>query len=147
VFPILEEFTFRTLIKPSKNDMHLLIAGSVSLIMIFVLKSYMAWYLVYCTVLFIFITVFLITKQISLTSQFVSFTEKLLNKKRSVYLVLIISSLVFGLAHMFNYGKLAEINISILLLTVPRIFSGFIYGVLKKTTESYGPLLCILPKI
>lgn len=132
VFPILEECTFRTLIKPSKKDIHLFLIGLASLLMIFALKPYMEWYLVYGTVLIFFITAFFLTKRIRLTLKFVSATEKLLNKNRNIYLILIISSLVFGLAHVFNYGKLAEINISILLLIVPRIVSGFIYGIFKK---------------
>jgi len=77
------------------------------------------------------IGLFLLLKSKLSEKKFILQTSKFLQKKGITITLLIVSSLLFGVSHALNYGTLSEINLVILLLTIPRIFSGSIYGIFK----------------
>ncbi|MDY8138931.1 type II CAAX prenyl endopeptidase Rce1 family protein [Aquimarina sp. 2201CG5-10] len=132
IMPILEELVFRSLIKPQKDDIPLFISGLSSFVMLFVLKPYLDWYYIYPIIIILFAIIFFILKNYGYKSLTLYRLKESLEKKNTTTLVLVITSLLFGLSHALNYGNISAINITIILLTVPRIFSGFIYGIFKK---------------
>ena len=131
VMPILEELVFRTLIKPNKSDLLLFPCGVIGLTLVLTLGSQFTWYYTYAGIAVLLIGIFLLLKSKLFEKKFLLQTSKFLQKKGIMITLLIVSSLLFGVSHALNYGTLSEINLVILLLTIPRIFSGSIYGIFK----------------
>ena len=131
VMPILEELVFRTLIKPNKSDLLLFPCGVIGLALVLTLGSQFTWYYTYAGIAVLMIGIFLLLKSKLFEKKFLLQTAKFLQKKGIMITLLIVSSLLFGVSHALNYGAFSEINLVILLLTIPRIFSGSIYGIFK----------------
>ncbi len=131
VTPILEELVFRTLIKPNKSDLLLFPCGVIGLALVLTVGSQFTWYYTYAGIGILMIGLFFLLKSKLFEKKFLLQTSKFLQKKGIMITLLIVSSLLFGVSHALNYGTLSEINLVILLLTIPRIFSGSIYGIFK----------------
>ena len=128
VVPFLEEFVFRSLIKPNNKSIAIFISGLVGLVLYFILGATMNTYLLIAVLL----TAVIIT-YILVINRGEKYINKLLLKAfdKNYIAILAITSIIFGLLHCFNYASLTEINIAVLLLAFPRIVTGFLYGIFK----------------
>lgn len=128
VVPILEEFVFRSLIKPNKKSIAVFLSGLVGLILYFFLGASIQPYLLIAILL---TTVTLI--YILVINKIKKYINDLLIKAfhKNYIAILFITSIIFGLLHCFNYASLTEINSAVLLLAFPRIVTGFLYGIFK----------------
>ena len=126
--PIVEEFMFRTLIRPSQNDILLfIIAWLIGCISITITIN-LVWYYLILTFLTIFVLLFYLLKKLIRPS----FLDKIINwLNRNTIMMLQITSVVFGLLHIFNYVDSFTIDNILFLMIVPRIIAGHMFGILK----------------
>lgn len=126
--PILEEFVFRSLIKPNDKSIAIFFSGLAGLILYIFLGDILNPYILIAIVLTAVITTYALV--INRGQKYIN--DLLLNAFNKNYIViLIITSIIFGLLHSFNYASLTEINTAVLLLVFPRIVTGFLYGIFK----------------
>ena len=126
--PILEEFVFRSLIKPNDKSIAIFFSGLAGLILYIFLGDILNPYILIAIVLTAVITTYALV--INRGQKYKN--DLLLNAFNKNYIViLIITSIIFGLLHSFNYASLTEINTAVLLLVFPRIVTGFLYGIFK----------------
>ncbi len=139
VAPILEELLFRTLLKPTHPEFLLFLSGLTAFIFSIIAAPYGNW-IVRTILLFVIlvITYYMLQEVISDKS-----TKKLrVFLSKYVWIILIVTSIVFGLAHINNYVDSFFINLALLLLIFPRIIIGFIAGRLKmKSGAMLWPIL------
>ena len=126
--PVIEEFMFRTLLKPSKNDLTLF-CSSWSLFLIgLIMPIHQEWYYKYCISLSIFLLLFIIYYKTIPTHTFKKIGTYLTQKQ---IWVLQITAVVFGFLHIFNYVDSFMIDNVLFLMIVPRIIAGHIFGRIK----------------
>ncbi len=128
IAPILEELLFRTLLKPTHPEFLLFLSGLTAFIFNIVAAPYGNWILRSILLFIILIVTYYILQEIiseRKTQRIRAFLAKY------VWTVLIITSIVFGLAHVNNYVDSFFLNLALFLLIVPRIIIGFIAGRLK----------------
>ncbi|WP_161555232.1 CPBP family intramembrane glutamic endopeptidase [Dokdonia sinensis] len=126
--PIIEEMMFRTLIRPSHNDLMLFITAWP----IFYVNRFIPVD-VHWVVKIVFIAVFLFTVYYLLIQGIPERkTLRLRNfLERQAWAVLVITSLIFGLVHINNYVDEFAVDLALFMLIVPRILSGWMMGLLK----------------
>lgn len=126
--PVVEEFMFRTLIRPSQNDLLLFI--TVWLIGLFSISVTidLVWYYLIPLLIIIFLALFYLLKRL-IKSTYIGKTIDWLNKH--TILVLQITAVIFGLLHIFNYDNSNGYSVTVFLLIIPRIIAGHMFGVLK----------------
>lgn len=126
--PCIEEFMFRTLLKPSYKDIALFLSSwTFFLINIFITLE-IAWYYNYL----IFIVIMIILSYTYLKAIPKSYLDKFINYLDSNQVITLqLTSLVFGFLHIFNYVDALTINSILLLLIAPRIIAGHMFGKIK----------------
>lgn len=126
--PVLEEMLFRSLLNPSHYDLACFIAGWP----VFIISPYIPEDVnVFVRIGFL---VVLLASLIYIIAQLIPpLKARHLRVCLSKYRMLLwcASSLLFGLSHITNYVSEYIFNIPLLLLILPRIFSGFAFGYLK----------------
>ncbi len=133
VAPVIEEGMFRTLIKPSLNDLIFFLSCWVVVITTVFIPESIHW-----IVKLIFLAVFLIFAFTVLRKIIpVKWQWKLsLIFKRYTVLIWTLTSIVFGVVHVFNYVEGFELNLVLVLLIIPRIIAGFFFGKIKLENKS-----------
>ena len=126
--PVLEEFVFRSLIKPNNKSIAIFFSGLVGLILYIFLGATSNIYLLIA----ILLTAIIITYVLAINRGKKYFNDLVIKAFHKNYIaILTITSIIFGLLHCFNYASLTEINIAVLLLAFPRVVTGFLYGIFK----------------
>lgn len=126
--PVFEEFLFRSLLKPSHLDV-VLFGSSIPV--------YATRYLIPEEVNWIVRVIFLFTLLSCLTYIGVQLFNPYKVRHLRVWLsrnykiIWILTSVIFGLIHINNYVAVLTINFALILLSLPRIASGFIFGHIK----------------
>ena len=126
--PVIEEFMFRTLLRPSKNDLILFFSAWSLFLMGLIIPIHLEWYYKYCISLLILLLLFIVYYKTIPTIIF---------KKIRTYLtqqqiwVLQITAVVFGFLHIFNYVDSFMIDNVLFLMIVPRIIAGHLFGRIK----------------
>ena len=126
--PIIEEMMFRTLIKPSHADVILLLCSWPLFYSNKFIPTDVHW-----AVKLGFIAVFTILKQL-IPEQSTLKIRNFLSRHSTV--VLVVSSLLFGMVHINNYVDTFVLNAALIALIIPRIISGFMMGLLKIKNEN-----------
>ncbi|WP_339848584.1 CPBP family intramembrane glutamic endopeptidase [uncultured Dokdonia sp.] len=131
--PIIEEMMFRTLIKPSHSDIILLLCSWPLFYSNKFIPADVHWVIKLGFIAIFLFTVFTILKQLIPEQR----TLKLRNfLSRHAMVVLIVSSLLFGMVHINNYVDTFALNAALIALIIPRIISGFMMGLLKIKNEN-----------
>lgn len=132
--PVIEEGMFRTLIKPSRNEfIFFLSIWILVLVMGFVAPLEIFWAIKYGSLLLLLVFTFFLLKALIPDS----WQMKLSKFLTEHYLVLwILTALVFGMVHIFNYVEGFQLDFVLFLLIIPRIISGFFFGKIKIENRS-----------
>lgn len=126
--PIIEEMMFRTLIKPSHNDLILLCCSWPIFFVNKIIPQNVHWIIQLVFISICSITVFYILKELVPQEK----TKKLRQWLHKYPIpILIFSALIFGLVHITNYVDVFTLNIALLALIAPRIMAGFMMGYIK----------------
>ncbi len=133
--PIIEEMMFRTLIKPSHDDLILFICSWPIFFINKFLPVDVYWIIKLSFTAILIFTLFYILRHL-ITEQQTAHLRKILTK---YYMpVLIVSSLIFGIVHINNYVEDFIINATLISLIIPRIISGTMMGLIKIKNKHIG---------
>jgi membrane protease YdiL (CAAX protease family) len=131
--PVVEEGMFRTLIKPSSNEIIFFLTIWILVLVSAFIPFNVFWMLKYLFLILLGVLSFIFLKQI-IPDQFL---QKLCNFLGRYYIYIwLLTSLIFGLVHIFNYVDGFEINLVLFLLVAPRVIAGFFFG--KTKIENNG---------
>ncbi|PVW14772.1 CPBP family intramembrane glutamic endopeptidase [Marixanthomonas spongiae] len=131
IAPIFEEVMFRSLIKPSYEDVLLFVSGWLSFFFMGFSEGLTNWYLRLLLMFVVFIAAYYLLQQL-LPKKALAGIQQLLN--RYVWAVLIFTSLIFGMAHIYNYVESFLLNVALFVMIIPRIVLGGVAGWLKLRT-------------
>ncbi len=126
--PVVEEFMFRTLIKPKTNELLLFLSSWSLFIISILLFIEIKWYYSYLLSAGIICGGFIVYKKI-IQRTFLEKIAHILEKYQIITLQ--ITSIIFGFIHIFNYVNSFMIDSILFLLIVPRIIAGHMFGKLK----------------
>ena len=139
IAPIIEECLFRSLIKPSQNEILVFICSWILFISLPFIPAKANLILKYSLLLLSVFIIFLFLKSI--------IPEKKM-KKMQYYLhkyyrlIWMLSALIFGYVHVWNYVSGFEFNFILFILIFPRIIAGYFFGRLKvQNQQLYWPIL------
>ena len=139
IAPIIEECLFRSLIKPSQNEILVFICSWILFISLPFIPAKANLILKYSLLLLSVFIIFLFLKSI--------IPEKKM-KKMQYYLhkyyrlICMLSALIFGYVHVWNYVSGFEFNFILFILIFPRIIAGYFFGRLKvQNQQLYWPIL------
>jgi membrane protease YdiL (CAAX protease family) len=130
--PIVEEMMFRTLIKPSHSDLILFICSWPVFLGAGYIPESIHWLLKLSFSGVLLFTTHYILKQLIPENNTILIRQKL---SKYVLLVLVITSVIFGLVHISNYVTHFTFNIALFVLVVPQIIAGFMLGIVKQKTQ------------
>tara|TARA_R100000789_G_scaffold96993_1_gene99128 strand:+ start:175 stop:849 length:675 start_codon:yes stop_codon:yes gene_type:complete len=128
VAPILEEAMFRTLIKPSKNELYLFICAWFLVISSAFFPIEVNWILKYIFLALCGILLFIFLKNIFPKPAIRLIQKLLLKYYKPVWFA---TAIIFGLVHIYNYVDIFNIDMVLFLLIFPRILAGFFFGKVK----------------
>lgn len=137
--PVVEEGVFRSLIRPSKNDLIFFICCLMALTGMFLMPPEGHWLLKYGVLILSSVLVFIFLKSF-FPDEFISKARHFLYKH--TVLIWFLTSFLFELVHIGNYVEAFEINLLLILLIFPRILAGYFFGKVK--LENHGLLWPIL---
>lgn len=139
IAPIFEEIMFRSLIKPSYEDLLLFISGWLSFLLMGFSEGLANWYIRLLGMFGVFIITYYLLQQL-VPKKALAGIQNFLGKY--VFVVLVITSLIFGMAHIYNYVESFLLNAALFAMIIPRIVLGGIAGWLKlKTRVLIWPIL------
>ena len=139
IAPIMEECLFRSLIKPSQNEILVFICSWILFVSLAFIPAEANLILKYSLLLLSVFIIFLFLKSI--------IPEKRLKKiqyylHKYYRLIWILSAVIFGYVHVWNYVSGFEFNFILFILIFPRIIAGYFFGRLKiQNRELYWPIL------
>ncbi len=126
--PIIEEGMFRTIIRPTPNELIFFLCSWLLLMELILFPEYVHWGLKFLFLLLLFIITFLFLKEIIPYRLQILVCKYLRHHYKFVWGL---TALIFGLVHIFNYVDAFEINLVLFLLIVPRIIAGYFFGKIK----------------
>lgn len=139
IAPILEECLFRSLIKPSKNEILIFCCSWLLFVGLFFIPAEANIILKYVLLVVSTFIIFLFLKAI-IPEKIISKIQFFLTKYYKI--VWIISAIVFGYVHVWNYVSSFEFNLILFFLIFPRIIAGYFFGSLKaQNKELYWSIL------
>jgi len=126
--PLIEEGMFRTLIKPSKNELIFFLCIWLFVIALALIPESVNWMIKYSFLLLFFILSFIFLREFIPGSWQKGICRFL---SRYYYAIWMITSIIFGMVHIFNYVEGFELNFVLVLLIFPRIIAGYFFGKIK----------------
>ncbi|MDT0649561.1 CPBP family intramembrane glutamic endopeptidase [Autumnicola edwardsiae] len=133
VAPVLEEGIFRSLVKPSKNNILFFLTTTLIITGTFLIPQEVHWLISFFLCSFAGVLIFLFLKAIIPQKPLHRLCKMLTSAYRHVWFL---SSLIFGLVHIYNYVPAFEVNLPLFLLIFPRIIAGFFFGKIKIENNS-----------
>lgn len=133
VAPVIEEGMFRALIKPSTNELiFFLSCWCLVVVAAFVPED------VYWAIKFSFLTLLLLLSFIVLRELIpIQWQWKICMLLKKFHLIVwVLTSIIFGMVHIFNYVEGFELNFVLFLLIFPRIIAGIFFGKVKMENKS-----------
>ena len=130
--PIIEEAMFRTLIKPSQNELIFFLCSWIFVGVISIIPADIFWAIKYGFLILFMILTFLFLKEFIPTKWQIILCDFL---GRYYILIWILTSIIFGMVHIFNYVEGFQIDFLLFLLIIPRIIAGFFFGKIKIENE------------
>ena len=126
--PALEECFFRSLVKPSQNDLLIFFCAFFTVFAAFFIPEDIHWALKYAFLGLFIILMFLFLKE-AIPYKIQRKSLYFLNKNyRSIW---IISAIIFGLVHIYNYVDSFQLNLVLFFLVFPRMIAGYFLGKIK----------------
>ncbi|MDN3593620.1 CPBP family glutamic-type intramembrane protease [Zunongwangia endophytica] len=139
IAPIMEESLFRSLIKPSQNEILIFICSWILFLSLAFIPAEANVILKYALLLLSVFIIFLFLKSVIPERKMKRFQYYLHKHFRVVW---ILSAVIFGYVHVWNYVSGFEFNIILFFLIFPRIIAGYFMGRLKvQNKELYWPML------
>lgn len=131
--PLIEEGMFRTLIKPSPNELIFFLCIWLFVIALAIIPDDVHWMIKYGFLLLFFILIFFFLREFIPRPW-----QKNICRFLSGYykVIWIITSILFGMVHIFNYVEGFELNFVLVLLIFPRIIAGYFFGKIKVENKS-----------
>lgn len=126
--PLMEEGMFRTLINPSPNELIFFFCIWLFVIALALIPHDVNWMIKYGFLLLFFILSFIFLREFIPRSWQKNICRFL---SKNYMVIWIITSLVFGMVHIFNYVEGFELNFVLMLLIFPRIIAGYFFGKIK----------------
>ncbi len=133
VAPVLEEGIFRSLIKPSSNDIFFFICSWFVIFGAFFIPEGVYWLISFALLLVSAILIFLFLKEV-IPQNLISGLQRVLHKYYKPFWLLF--AFLFGLVHIYNYVEVFELNLVLFLLIFPRIIAGYFFGKIKIENNS-----------
>jgi len=131
--PIIEEGMFRTLIKPSQNELIFFLCSWLLIIGITLLPEETNTLIKFGFLLLSFILSFIFLKEFIPKKWQIAMCLFL---KRNYRIIWLLTAVIFGMVHIYNYVEGFELNFVLFLLIVPRIIAGYFFGKIK--IENHG---------
>ena len=126
--PLLEEGMFRTLIKPSQNELIFFLCSWIFVGVISFIPSDVFWAIKYGFLILFMILTFLFLKEFIPQKWQIKLCFFL---DRHYIFIWIFTSIIFGMVHIFNYVEGFQLDFLLVLLIIPRIIAGFFFGKIK----------------
>ncbi len=126
--PAIEECFFRSLVKPSQNDLIIFLCAFLTVFASFFIPANIYWLLKYAFLALFILLMFLFLKEV-IPHKTQRKSLYFLNKNYRI--VWILSAFIFGLVHIFNYVDVFQINLVLFLLVFPRMIAGYFLGKIK----------------
>ncbi len=133
VAPILEEGMFRTLIKPTPKEFIYFLCSWILVGTAVFIPFDVHWALKFGFLVMFITLIYLFLKEL-IPLQFQYKACRILNK--NYILLWIVTAIIFGLVHIFNYVDGFELNLLLFLMIVPRIIAGYYFGKIKIENKS-----------
>lgn len=133
IAPILEESLFRSLVKPSLTEIYIFICAVLSFAALAFIPAEANAILKYSLVVlsaFLLLLFFLALKPARFLRKFRVFLY------RNYVIFWIITAILFGLVHVWNYIEGWQFDIILLILIFPRIIAGYFFGKIKIENQS-----------
>lgn len=128
VAPVLEEGFFRSLLKPSSASLKFFICTLLYIFGLFVMPEDAHWALKYgliaATLLFAYYALGELISEKNF--QLVCFWLH-----RYYLIIWILSAIIFGFVHIFNYVDTFQVDLVLIFMIFPRIIAGFFFGKIK----------------
>ncbi|MFD1096401.1 CPBP family intramembrane glutamic endopeptidase [Salegentibacter chungangensis] len=131
--PIVEEGVFRSLIRPSHNELIFFLCCLLALSGMYILPTQGHWLLKFAVILLGSVIIFIFLKSFLPEELIAKLRHFLYRHTTTVWLL---TSFLFGLVHIGNYVEAFEINLLLILLIFPRILAGYFFGKLKLENHS-----------
>ncbi|WP_240793875.1 CPBP family glutamic-type intramembrane protease [Antarcticibacterium arcticum] len=131
--PIIEEGMFRTLIKPSQNELIFFLCSWLLVIGIAIIPENINWLIKFGFLFLSFILSFIFLKEF-IPENWQRRLCTFLNKHYRILWLL--TAVIFGMVHIYNYVEGFDLNFVLFLLIVPRIIAGYFFGKIK--IENHG---------
>ena len=126
--PIIEESIFRSLLKPSAQNLKLFLCAILYMLGIALIPEQGHWALRY-SILFATILLCYYALGELIPKNYYKRICSWLNK---YYLpIWILGSIIFGFVHIFNYVETFQIDLVLFMMIFPRIIAGFFFGKIK----------------
>lgn len=126
--PVVEEGMFRTLIKPSQNELILFLCSWIFVGVISFIPADVFWVIKYGFLILFMILTYLFLKEFIPQKWQVKLCLFLGSHYRYIW---ILTSVIFGMVHIFNYVEGFQLDFLLILLIIPRIIAGFFFGKVK----------------
>jgi membrane protease YdiL (CAAX protease family) len=128
IAPLIEEGMFRTLIKPSQNELIFFLCSWIFVGVISFIPADVFWIVKYGFLILFMILTFLFLKEYIPQTWQVKLCSFL---GRHYKFIWILTSVIFGMVHIFNYVEGFQLDFLLVLLIIPRIIAGFFFGKIK----------------
>lgn len=133
VAPVIEEGMFRTLIRPTPNEFVFFLSCWLLVLITFLMPAGAHWFIRFSFLfLFLLVTFMALREFIPIQWQW----KICLVLKRYYIGIWILTSLIFGIVHIYNYVEGFELNFVLVLLIFPRIIAGIFFGKIKLENRS-----------
>ena len=126
--PLIEEGMFRTLIKPSRNELIFFLSIWLFVIALAIIPHDVNWMIKFGFLFLFFILSFIFLREF-IPSTWQNKMCRFLSRYYKI--VWMITAVVFGMVHIFNYVEGFELNFVLMLLIFPRIIAGYFFGKIK----------------
>jgi len=133
--PVIEEGMFRTLIKPSPNEFIIFLCVWIFVLALVLVPEDAYWVIKYSFLLLFILVVYIFLREIIPLKWQLKTCYFL---ERNYILIWGLTSVVFGIVHIFNYVEGFELNFVLLLLIFPRIIAGYFFGKIKIENGGLG---------
>jgi membrane protease YdiL (CAAX protease family) len=128
IAPLLEESMFRTLIKPSFTEIHIFICAVLAFVGLGFIPQEAHSLLKYGLVILSAIIIFLFLQSLK-PSRFLRIFRIILY--RNYRFIWLLTAVLFGLVHIWNYVEGWQFDLILFLLIFPRIIAGYFFGKIK----------------
>lgn len=133
IAPVLEESLFRSLVKPSLTEIYIFICAVLSFIALAFIPVEANAILKYSLVVLSAFLLFLFFSALK-PGRFLRKFRIFLNRNYVIFWIL--TSVLFGLVHVWNYIEGWQFDLILFILIFPRIIAGYFFGKIKIENHS-----------